>query len=120
MARRGPPASLITLSALAFAGLVVTLITVAISSVVATSLAGAAPAAAGVTPITWSDAFTALVKGWASVLPYVALVTFPICFPSARTASPRAGTRSPSARNPTRRRFMCPWYVARAITSWPS
>ncbi|OGS49954.1 MAG: hypothetical protein A3K65_04520 [Euryarchaeota archaeon RBG_16_68_12] len=51
---------------------------------------------------------------------YAALVTRPTRTPSRRTGAPRAGTRSPSTRKPTRSRFMWPWYVARAMTSWPS
>ena len=84
-------AKLLTLAALSFLGLVVTLATVAISSVVATSLAGAAPAAAGVVAPTWSDVLTSLVKGWASLLPYVSLVTFVTIFARSSAAGMAIG-----------------------------
>ncbi len=69
-------AKLITLAVLTALGLVVALATVAVSSVIAASLAGAVPAAAGATATTWSDAGVALWKAWLSILPYIALVTF--------------------------------------------
>ncbi len=69
-------AKLITLALLAAVGLVVSLGTVALSSVVAGDLAGGAPPAAGVPAATWSDAGVALWKAWLSVLPYVALAAF--------------------------------------------
>ena len=68
-------AKLITLSVLALLGLVVAVASVAVSSTIAGSLAGAAPAAPG-TAVTWSDAVTALFKAWLSILPYIALTAF--------------------------------------------
>ena len=84
-------AKLITLAALSFVGLVVTLATVAVSSAIATSLAGAAPASAGVVPPTWSDVVTSLVKGWASLLPYISLVTFVTIFARSSAAGMAIG-----------------------------
>ena len=68
-------AKVITIAIIALLGLVVALGTVAISSVIATAIAGAAPPT-GATTATWSDAGIALWKAWSSVLPYVALTTF--------------------------------------------
>jgi ABC-type transport system involved in multi-copper enzyme maturation permease subunit len=84
-------AKLITLLLLAAVGLVIALVTVAASSVVAVSLAGAAPAAAGVAAITWSDAGLALWKAWVSLLPYVALVTFVTIFARSSAAGMAIG-----------------------------
>jgi ABC-type transport system involved in multi-copper enzyme maturation permease subunit len=84
-------AKLITLVLLAAIGLVVTLATVAISSVVATSLAGDPPAAAGVAAATWSDAATALAKGWLSIVPYIALVAFVTVFARSSAAGMAIG-----------------------------
>jgi ABC-type transport system involved in multi-copper enzyme maturation permease subunit len=61
------------------------------SSVVAVSLAGAAPAAAGVAAITWSDAGLGLWKAWVSLLPYVALVTFVTIFARSSAAGMAIG-----------------------------
>lgn len=68
-------AKLLTLAVLALLGLVVAVASVAVSSTIASGLAGAAPAAVG-TVATWSDAGTALLKGWVSILPYIALTAF--------------------------------------------
>ena len=67
-------AKLVTLTLLTGLGLVVTLGTVAASSVVAAAIAGAGPAGASAT--TWSDVAAALGKAWVSILPYLALTTF--------------------------------------------
>ncbi len=68
-------AKLITLALLALLGLVVAVASVAVSSTVASGLAGAAPATAGIAA-TWSDAGIALLKAWVSLLPYIALTAF--------------------------------------------
>jgi ABC-2 type transport system permease protein len=68
-------AKLLTLALLTGAGLVVTLATVAISSVIAGAIA-AAPAAGPEAPATWSDAIVGFAKAWVSILPYLALTTF--------------------------------------------
>ena len=69
-------AKLITLFILAALGLIATLVTVAISSVIAGSLAGGAPSSGTASTVTWSDAANALGKAWLSLLPYMALTTF--------------------------------------------
>lgn len=69
-------AKLITLALLAAAGLEVVLATVALSSLVAANLAGAAPPAAGVPAATWVEAGIAVWRAWLSILPYIALVAF--------------------------------------------
>ncbi len=84
-------AKLITLAVLAALGLVLSLATVAASSVVAERLAGAAPAAAGVVAATWSDAGVALWKAWLSILPYVALVAFVTVFARSSAAGMAIG-----------------------------
>jgi ABC-2 type transport system permease protein len=68
-------AKLITLALLALFGLVVAVASVAISSSIASGLAGEAPAAAG-TAATWSDVGIALFKAWVSLLPYITLTAF--------------------------------------------
>jgi ABC-type transport system involved in multi-copper enzyme maturation permease subunit len=68
-------AKLLTLAILTALGLVVTLATVAISSVIAGAYAGAAPVSS-VAAKTWTDAAVALAKSWVSVLPYLGLTTF--------------------------------------------
>ncbi|MEO8631952.1 MAG: ABC transporter permease subunit [Chloroflexota bacterium] len=68
-------AKLLTLATLALLGLVVAVASVAVSSTVASGLAGAAPAATS-SAATWSDAGTALLKAWVSILPYIALTAF--------------------------------------------
>ena len=84
-------AKLITLAVLAALGLAITLGTVAISGVVAGSIAGDAPAAAGVAAATWGDAATAFAKAWASVLPYVALTAFVTIFARSSAAGMAIG-----------------------------
>jgi ABC-2 type transport system permease protein len=69
-------AKLLTLAILAMFGLLVAVASVAVSSTIAGGIAGAAPAAAGATVATWSDAGVALWKAWVSILPYVALTAF--------------------------------------------
>ena len=68
-------AKFLTLAALAGLGLLVAVATVALSSAIASGLAGAAPDSAGVAA-TWSDAGVALWKAWVSILPYIALTAF--------------------------------------------
>jgi ABC-type transport system involved in multi-copper enzyme maturation permease subunit len=84
-------AKLITLVALAALGLVIALVTVAISSAIAAGLAGAAPPAAGAAAVTWSDAGLALWKAWVSLLPYVALVAFVTVFARSSAAGMAIG-----------------------------
>lgn len=69
-------AKILTLAVLTALGLLITLATVAVSSVIAGAIAGAAPTSATVTARTWSDAGIAFSKAWVSVLPYLALTTF--------------------------------------------
>lgn len=69
-------AKLVTLALLAAGGLLIAAASVVISSEIARSLAGTAPASAGATPATWTDAGVALWKVWVSFLPYLALTTF--------------------------------------------
>jgi ABC-2 type transport system permease protein len=64
-------AKLVTLAVLAGLGLLIVAASIAVASVIAAALAGAAPAVAST--VTWSDAALALWKGWISFLPYVAL-----------------------------------------------
>src|SRR5256886_16358323 len=59
-------AEIVTLAVIAFLGLVAALATVAISSLIATGISGAAPD--GATTATWSDAGLALWKAWSSTL----------------------------------------------------
>jgi ABC-2 type transport system permease protein len=68
-------AKFVTLAILTALGLLVAVASVALSSAIASSLAGDAPAAAGAAA-TWSDAGIALWKGWVSILPYIALTAF--------------------------------------------
>ncbi len=68
-------AKLLTLAVLALLGLLVAVASVAVSSTIASGLAGVAPAAVG-TAATWSDAGSALLKGWVSLLPYITLTAF--------------------------------------------
>jgi ABC-type transport system involved in multi-copper enzyme maturation permease subunit len=68
-------AKLLTLAILTAAGLAATLATVAVSSVVAGGLAGAAPAST-VAERSWTDAGVAFGKAWVSVIPYLGLTTF--------------------------------------------
>jgi ABC-type transport system involved in multi-copper enzyme maturation permease subunit len=68
-------AKLLTLAILTALGLVVTLATVAISSVIAGAYAGDAPVSSAAAR-TWGDAGVALAKSWVSVLPYLGLTTF--------------------------------------------
>jgi ABC-type transport system involved in multi-copper enzyme maturation permease subunit len=82
-------AKIITLAIIAFVGLVAALGTVAISSVVASALAGAPPAGAGTA--TWSDAGVALWKAWSSTLPYLALTTFVTVFARSSAAGMAIG-----------------------------
>jgi ABC-2 type transport system permease protein len=82
-------AKIITLAVLAFFGLIVALATVAITSLVAASLAGAPPAGAGTA--TWSDAGLALWKAWSSTLPYLALTTFVTVFARSSAAGMAIG-----------------------------
>lgn len=68
-------AKLVTLAMLAALGLVAAVASVAISSAIAGSIAGAAPpSTAGAA--TWSDAGLAFWKAWVSILPYIALTAF--------------------------------------------
>ncbi len=66
-------AKLATLVALAAAALLVTAASIAITSLITTSIAGPAPLPA--TPATWSGAALSLWKAWASFIPYIALTT---------------------------------------------
>jgi ABC-2 type transport system permease protein len=68
-------AKFLTLAVLTALGLLVAVASVALSSAIASGLAGEAPAAAGAAA-TWSDAGIALWKGWVSILPYIALTAF--------------------------------------------
>ncbi len=68
-------AKFVTLAGLTALGLLVAAASVALSSAVASGLAGAAPLGAGVAA-TWSDAGVALWKAWVSILPYIALTAF--------------------------------------------
>lgn len=68
-------AKLVTLAALTALGLLVAAASVALSSAVASGLAGAAPLGAGAAA-TWSDAGVALWKAWVSILPYITLTAF--------------------------------------------
>ena len=69
-------AKLLTIALLTGAGLLITLLTVTVSSVVAGQLAGAAPAAGTVLPRTWGDTGIAFAKAWVSIVPYLALTAF--------------------------------------------
>lgn len=69
-------AKLLTLALLAALGLVIAVASVAISSLIAGNLAGAAPATSGAAATTWSDAGVELWKAWVSLLPYLVLTTF--------------------------------------------
>ncbi|MEK6206748.1 MAG: ABC transporter permease subunit [Chloroflexota bacterium] len=82
-------AKIITLAVIALCGLVAALATVAISSLVAAGLAGAAPEGAGTA--TWSDAGIALWKAWSSTLPYLALTTFVTVFARSSAAGMAIG-----------------------------
>ena len=68
-------AKLITLALLALLGLAAAVASVVVSSTIAGGLAGEAPAAAGAAA-TWSDAATALLTAWTSLLPYITLTAF--------------------------------------------
>lgn len=68
-------AKFVTLGVLSALGLLVAAASVALSSTIAGSLAGAAPESAGVAA-TWSDAGIAIWKAWVSILPYIALTAF--------------------------------------------
>jgi ABC-type transport system involved in multi-copper enzyme maturation permease subunit len=83
-------AKLLTLAILTALGLVVTLATVAISSVIAGAYAGAAPVSS-VAAKTWTDAGVALAKSWVSVLPYLALTTFVTVFARSSAAGMAIG-----------------------------
>src|SRR5439155_20932113 len=72
-------------------GLLVALATVAISSAIATNLAGAAPPSAGVTAADWSDVASAFGKAWLSIPPYIALVTFVTVFARSSAAGMAIG-----------------------------
>ena len=80
-------AKIITLAVIAFVGLVVALATVAISSLVAATIAGTPPVATA----TWSDAGIALWKAWSSTLPYLALTTFVTVFARSSAAGMAIG-----------------------------
>jgi ABC-2 type transport system permease protein len=82
-------AKIVTLALIAFLGLVAALATVAISSLIAAAIAGAAPAGAGTA--TWSDAGIALWKAWSSTLPYLALTTFVTVFARSSAAGMAIG-----------------------------
>lgn len=69
-------AKLLTLALLAAIGLLIALVSVAISSTVAGNLAGAPPASTGAPAPTWSEAGVELWKSWVSVLPYIVLTAF--------------------------------------------
>jgi ABC-type transport system involved in multi-copper enzyme maturation permease subunit len=66
-------AKLATLAGLAALGLLIATASVIGASLIAAALAGTAPAAAGVSPATWTDAGLAVWKAWVSFLPYIAL-----------------------------------------------
>jgi ABC-type transport system involved in multi-copper enzyme maturation permease subunit len=83
-------AKLLTLALLTGLGLIVTLGTVAISSVIAGAYAGAAPVSS-IADKTWGDAATALGKAWASVLPYLGLTTFVTVFARSSAAGMAIG-----------------------------
>ncbi|HUQ41408.1 MAG TPA: ABC transporter permease subunit [Candidatus Limnocylindrales bacterium] len=68
-------AKLITLAALAALGLLVSVASVAISSVVAGNIA-TPPPDSNAAIATWSDAGLAFWKAWVSLLPYIALTAF--------------------------------------------
>jgi ABC-2 type transport system permease protein len=82
-------AKIITLAVIAFLGLITALATVAISSLIATAIAGAAPEVASTA--TWSDAGLALWKAWSSTLPYLALTTFVTVFARSSAAGMAIG-----------------------------
>ena len=69
-------AKLVALIALTLLGLVVSLATVTVSSVIATGLASSPPPAAGAVAASWTDIGTAIGRSWASILPYISFVTF--------------------------------------------
>ena len=71
--------------------LAIALATVAISSTIAVGLAGAPPAAAGVTPPVWTDIARAFGKAWVSILPYIALTTFVTVFARSTAAGMAVG-----------------------------
>jgi hypothetical protein len=77
-------AKLVTLVILTGFGFVITLATVAISSVLAGAIA-AAPTGVADASRNWSDAAVALAKAWVSILPYLALTTF--CTVVARSSA---------------------------------
>lgn len=82
-------AKIITLAGIAFLGIVVALATVAISSLIAAGIAGAAPEGAGTA--TWSDSAIAIWKAWSSTLPYLALTTFVTVFARSSAAGMAIG-----------------------------
>ena len=84
-------AKLATLVLITGLGLFVALASVAISSAIATNLAGAPPASAGVVGPTWSDAANAYGKAWLSIVPYVALVAFVTIFARSSAAGMAIG-----------------------------
>lgn len=69
-------AKLLTLAVLAALGLAIAMASVAVSGVIAASLAGAAPGEPSTAAATWSAAALALWTSWLSLLPYVALTAF--------------------------------------------
>ncbi len=69
-------AKLLTLTTLAGTGLLITLAIVAVSSAIAGSLAGEAPATGTVVAKTWGDTAAAFAKAWVSVVPYLAFTAF--------------------------------------------
>jgi ABC-type transport system involved in multi-copper enzyme maturation permease subunit len=82
-------AKIITLAVVALLGLLAALATVAISSLVAMAIAGAAPD--GARTATWSDAGMALWKAWLSTFPYLALTTFVTVFARSSAAGMAIG-----------------------------
>ena len=82
---------LLTLLALAAAGLVIVLATAAVSGVIAGNLIGEAPPSAGVAPATYADIARAAGKAWVSLIPYIALVTFVTVFARSTTAGIATG-----------------------------
>ena len=81
-------AKIITLAVIGFLGLVAALATVAISSLIASTIASAPD---GATTATWSDAGIALWKAWSSTLPYLALTTFVTVFARSSAAGMAIG-----------------------------
>jgi len=82
---------LLTLLALAAAGLVIVLASAALSGVIAGNLIGEAPPSAGVVAATYGDIARAAGKAWVSLLPYVALVTCVTVFARSTTAGIATG-----------------------------